>query len=245
MDIGVLFLEDGKVQKISDFFSNSYGVPSEDVEQNWVLHKSKSKIVKALGGEEEDHVELYFSRVINSPDTERVSFSILNFVQTLGNLAKFSGCLSYVSWFETTFACFGSYEILIINIRPDTLWIWSYFWFHLDFPFSDFPIKAVSVRELLLSTKLHSSFSLSFIHRATAQSISRAPEDSSGNRMGSIRIDSCCEFPYCAALAGFLLLILRTVNNDGNDRDLGMSLEATNETSCESGDGFELEKRLP
>ncbi|KAI1722081.1 DOMON domain-containing protein [Ditylenchus destructor] len=71
MDIGVLFLEDGKVQKISDFFSNSYGVPSEDVEQNWVLHKSKSKIVKALGGEEEDHVELYFSRVINSPDTER------------------------------------------------------------------------------------------------------------------------------------------------------------------------------
>ncbi|KAI1718607.1 DOMON domain-containing protein [Ditylenchus destructor] len=71
MDIGVLFLEDGKAQKMSDFYSNSYGVPSEDVEQNWVLHKSKSKIVKALGEEEEDHVELYFSRVINSPDTER------------------------------------------------------------------------------------------------------------------------------------------------------------------------------
>uniref|UniRef100_A0A915CW83 DOMON domain-containing protein n=1 Tax=Ditylenchus dipsaci TaxID=166011 RepID=A0A915CW83_9BILA len=68
MDIGVLFLEDGKVKKMIDYYSHSYGPPDEDKDQNWVLHSSKSKLVSNKSG---DQVELHFSRVINSPDIEK------------------------------------------------------------------------------------------------------------------------------------------------------------------------------
>lgn len=75
MDIGIIFLENGKAKKMIDYFSNSYNTPDKDDEQNWILHRSKSKIVKIKWNNEEKNIlELQFSRLIETKDSEKVVF---------------------------------------------------------------------------------------------------------------------------------------------------------------------------
>ncbi|CAD5206598.1 unnamed protein product [Bursaphelenchus okinawaensis] len=64
MDIAVLFLEDGDVKKIGDYFSSGYGVPDEDSTQDWSLDSSKKV---------ESNLEIHFSRkvVTEDPDKDR------------------------------------------------------------------------------------------------------------------------------------------------------------------------------
>jgi hypothetical protein len=40
MDVGVLFLEDGKVKKVGDYLSSSYNAPDEDSHNDWKLESS-------------------------------------------------------------------------------------------------------------------------------------------------------------------------------------------------------------
>ena len=65
MDIGVLFIEDGRLQKMADYYSDSYDVPQEDAQQDWMVdHKS--------GKRKDNRIEMHFSRLINTSDREKV-----------------------------------------------------------------------------------------------------------------------------------------------------------------------------
>jgi hypothetical protein len=64
MDIGVLFLEDGKVKKLGDYISSSYGVPDEDKHNDWKLESSKKSGDKAT---------IKFSRAVKTDDTKNVT----------------------------------------------------------------------------------------------------------------------------------------------------------------------------
>lgn len=64
MDIGVLFLEDGKAKKIGDYISSSYNVPDEDKHNDWKLESSKKSGNKAI---------IKFSRAVKTDDKKEVS----------------------------------------------------------------------------------------------------------------------------------------------------------------------------
>lgn len=71
MDISSTFLENGKPQTIIDYYSIGYEVPTKDNQQDWVLHKSKSKIVEEMHGDPKkltNITEFYFSRKLNTGD---------------------------------------------------------------------------------------------------------------------------------------------------------------------------------
>jgi hypothetical protein len=60
MDIGVIFLEDGKVKKMGDYLSSSYGVPDEDKHNDWTLGKSSK--------EDDSSAVIHFSRAVKTED---------------------------------------------------------------------------------------------------------------------------------------------------------------------------------
>uniref|UniRef100_A0A914HC48 DOMON domain-containing protein n=1 Tax=Globodera rostochiensis TaxID=31243 RepID=A0A914HC48_GLORO len=64
MDIGVVFLNDGVPEEMNDYYSNSYGVPEKDASQDWKFDKSGSKW-------DDELVELHFSRLLVTEDTEK------------------------------------------------------------------------------------------------------------------------------------------------------------------------------
>uniref|UniRef100_A0A914NA58 DOMON domain-containing protein n=1 Tax=Meloidogyne incognita TaxID=6306 RepID=A0A914NA58_MELIC len=73
MDIGTIFLENGEPKAMIDYFSNSYNLPIKDTKQDWKLNKKLSKWPKKLfvednNSEDEQIVELYFSRKITTED---------------------------------------------------------------------------------------------------------------------------------------------------------------------------------
>ncbi|CAK5013558.1 unnamed protein product [Meloidogyne enterolobii] len=73
MDIGTIFLENGEPKAMIDYFSNSYNLPVKDTKQDWKLNKKLSKWPKKLfvednNSEDEQIVELYFSRKITTED---------------------------------------------------------------------------------------------------------------------------------------------------------------------------------
>lgn len=59
MDVGMLFLEDGKVKKLGDYISTSYNVPDEDKQNDWKLESSKKNGKTAI---------VKFSRAIKTSD---------------------------------------------------------------------------------------------------------------------------------------------------------------------------------
>lgn len=59
MDAAVMFLEDGKVKKLGDYISSSYGVPDEDQHNDWKLESSKKSGKKAV---------IKFSRAVETKD---------------------------------------------------------------------------------------------------------------------------------------------------------------------------------
>lgn len=66
MDLGVIFVEDGVVRKIGDYFSNSYDIPARDNIQDWKLDRRNTLTAG-------NRVEIHFSRKIETSDTEKVS----------------------------------------------------------------------------------------------------------------------------------------------------------------------------
>lgn len=73
MDISVIFIKNGEPQTIIDYYSYSYSVPDKDEQQDWILHKSKTKIVEEIFGdlnELKNITELYFSRKIKTSDSK-------------------------------------------------------------------------------------------------------------------------------------------------------------------------------
>ncbi|CAD5209541.1 unnamed protein product [Bursaphelenchus xylophilus] len=62
MDIAVMFLENGDVKKMGDYFSSGYGVPDEDSNQDWSLDSSKKV---------DSEVEIHFSRKVVTDDSEK------------------------------------------------------------------------------------------------------------------------------------------------------------------------------
>jgi hypothetical protein len=68
LDIGVLFLENGNLQMMIDYYSDSYGVPVRDTLQNWAVNRKNTRRVG-------DMVELHFSRGLNTADISRVGDS--------------------------------------------------------------------------------------------------------------------------------------------------------------------------
>lgn len=75
MDVGVLFLEDGKVKKIGDYLSTSYGAPDEDSKNDWSLESSKKNGNTAI---------VKFSRAVETEDKKvrkkKKLFSVLGSV---------------------------------------------------------------------------------------------------------------------------------------------------------------------
>src|SRR5688572_27785280 len=73
MDIGIIFLEDGNVKKMGDYFSNSYDIPAKDDVQDWKLDRRKTQ-------KSGINVEVYFSRKLDTEDTEKVR-EIIEFIE--------------------------------------------------------------------------------------------------------------------------------------------------------------------
>lgn len=79
MDIGTIFLENGEPRAMIDYFSNSYNLPIKDTKQDWKLNKKLSKWPKKLfvednNSEDEQIVELYFSRKITTEDENVINY---------------------------------------------------------------------------------------------------------------------------------------------------------------------------
>lgn len=78
MDISVIFLDNGNPQTIIDYYSNSYSVPKKDEQQDWILHKSKSKIIQEMYGDQQELTnvtEFHFSRKIENKDSKVKNFN--------------------------------------------------------------------------------------------------------------------------------------------------------------------------
>lgn len=68
MDIVTIFLENGDVKKLGDYFSSGYRTPEEDETQDWKLESSKQV---------DSAVEVHFSRKVVTEDSEKVTFNLI------------------------------------------------------------------------------------------------------------------------------------------------------------------------